>query len=296
MNIDGVFSGGGVKAIAFIGALKVVEEKGYKFDRVAGTSAGAIIAAFIAAGYSSAQIRNFFDTLQLDKLLDPPMMGNWFPFSKWLSLYFRLGINKGQKLEDWIYEELGKQNIYTFKDLPEGSLKVIASDLTLGRMVVIPDDLERLYGIDPNHFSVAKAVRISAGLPYFFIPERLQGKSTVKSVMVDGGLLSNFPIWVFTSPNERRIRPILGMKLSTSTDNIPPRKIKNAIEMFQALFSTMKKAHDARHISKAEAVDIIFIPVEDVDTTDFDMSDEQKQKLITLGEIQADLFLRSWLP
>ncbi|MYL53555.1 hypothetical protein GLW08_09430 [Pontibacillus yanchengensis] len=294
MRIDGVFSGGGVKAIAFIGAIKVVEEKGYTFERVAGTSAGAIISAFIAAGYTSEEIGALFEELQLESFLDPPMMGDWFPFSKWLSLYFRLGIYKGKKLEEWIYEQLAKKGIYTFGDLEEDALKVIASDLSLGRMVVIPDDLERLYGISPEHFSVAKAVRMSAGLPYFFIPDRIQGKSPIKSVIVDGGLLSNFPIWVLALPDERRIRPILGMKLSTSVEYVPPKKLNNAIEMFQALFSTMKKAHDARYISKAEAVDIIFIPVEDVDTTDFNLSEEQKRNLISLGEKQADAFLRKW--
>lgn len=294
MRIDGVFSGGGVKAIAFIGAIQVVEEKGYTFQRVAGTSAGAIMASFIAAGYSSNEIHTLFDELNLKKLLDPPKFGEWFPFAKWLSLYFRMGIYKGKKLEMWIEQQLKQKGISTFRDLPADSLKVIASDLTLGRLVVIPDDLERLYGINPNDFSVARAVRMSAGLPYFFMPDKLQGKTKQKSIIVDGGLLSNFPIWVFTTEDNRRIRPILGMKLSTSLENPKPRKIKNAIEMFQALFITMKQAHDARHISKSEAVDIIFIPVEKVSTTDFDLSEQEKEDLIELGERYSKQFLKKW--
>ncbi|GGD21349.1 patatin-like phospholipase family protein [Pontibacillus salipaludis] len=294
MKIDGVFSGGGVKAIAFIGAIEVVEQKGYQFERVAGTSAGAIIASFLAAGYKSKQIHHLFRELHLKKLLDPPKVGTWFPFSNWLFLYFRMGLYKGKKLEEWVYEMLGKKGVYTFRDLPEGSLKVIASDLTLGRIVVIPDDLERVYGISPNEFTVAKAVRMSAGLPYFFIPEPMISKDHKKSLIVDGGLLSNFPLWVFTSNLERRTRPILGMKLSNGNDQLPARKIKNAIEMFQALFVTMKQAHDARYIHKADAVDIIFIPVEDVETTDFDLSEASINKLISLGEKHAATFLRNW--
>ena len=53
MLIDGVFSGGGLKGFALVGAYQVLEEKGYQFQRVAGTSAGAILASFIAAGYSA---------------------------------------------------------------------------------------------------------------------------------------------------------------------------------------------------------------------------------------------------
>jgi len=295
VKIDGVFSGGGVKAIAFVGALQVVEKKGYQFERVAGTSAGAIIASFIAAGYNSDEIEELLNELQLNKLLDPPRLVDWFPFSKWLSLYFRMGIYKGKKLEEWIEQKLKQKGIHTFSDLPKDSFKVIVSDLTLGRLVVLPDDLKRLYGIQPRKFSVAKAVRMSAGLPYFFIPEKIEGeKERPKSIIVDGGLLSNFPIWVFTSDIERKVRPILGMKLSNSMDNIPPRVIKNAIDMFQALFITMKQAHDARYISKSEAVDIIFIPVEKVGTTDFDMSDQAKEGLKKLGRERAEAFLKKW--
>ncbi|QHE52928.1 patatin-like phospholipase family protein [Pontibacillus sp. HMF3514] len=295
MKIDGVFSGGGVKAIAFIGALEVVEKKGYQFERVAGTSAGAIMASFIAAGYNSDEIQELFEELQLNKLLDPPKLVDWLPFTKWLSLYFRMGIYKGKKLEDWIEQKLNQKGVRTFSDLPKDSLKVIVSDLTLGRLVVLPDDLKRLYGLKPREFSVARAVRMSAGLPYFFIPEKIQGeKERQKSIIVDGGLLSNFPIWVFTSDLERRKRPILGMKLSNSADNIPPRVIKNAIDMFQALFITMKQAHDARYVSKADAVDIIFIPVEKVGTTDFDMSEKDREGLIKLGREHAEEFLKKW--
>ncbi|KGX83654.1 patatin-like phospholipase family protein [Pontibacillus marinus] len=295
MKIDGVFSGGGVKAIAFIGALEVVEKKGYQFERVAGTSAGAIMASFIAAGYNSDEIQELFEELQLNKLLDPPKLVDWLPFTKWLSLYFRMGIYKGKKLEDWIEQKLSQKGIRTFSDLPKDRLKVIVSDLTLGRLVVLPDDLKRLYGLKPRDFSVARAVRMSAGLPYFFIPEKIQGeKERQKSIIVDGGLLSNFPVWVFTSDLERRKRPILGMKLSNSADNIPPRVIKNAIDMFQALFITMKQAHDARYVSKSDAVDIIFIPVEKVGTTDFDMSEEDREGLIKLGRGHAEEFLKKW--
>ena len=56
MVIDGVFSGGGLKGFALVGAYQVLEEKGFRFQRLAGTSAGAILASFIAAGYSGKEI------------------------------------------------------------------------------------------------------------------------------------------------------------------------------------------------------------------------------------------------
>lgn len=83
----------------------------------------------------------------------------------------------------------------TFSDLPRGRLTVIASDITNGRIVVLPDDLE-LYGISPDSFEVAKAVRMSCSIPYFFDPVmlRLNGEAARRKsfaeqfvYMVDGG-------------------------------------------------------------------------------------------------------------
>lgn len=70
MEIDGVFSGGGIKGLALIGAYQAIEEKGYRFKRIAGTSAGAIVASFIAAGYSSSEIMKIMDEIDLKELLD----------------------------------------------------------------------------------------------------------------------------------------------------------------------------------------------------------------------------------
>lgn len=63
--IDGVFSGGGIKGFALIGAVMELEERGYKFKRLAGTSAGAIIAGFIAAGYSGREIEEIMESVKL---------------------------------------------------------------------------------------------------------------------------------------------------------------------------------------------------------------------------------------
>ncbi|EQB35990.1 hypothetical protein M948_13220 [Virgibacillus sp. CM-4] len=295
MKIDGVFSGGGVKAYAFIGALQQIEHAGLSFERVAGTSAGAIIASLLAAGYDHQEIEILLDELDLKKLLDPPALTKLFPFTKWLFLYFQLGIHKGNQLEKWIYRKLATKGIYTFKDIDPSYLKVVASDISLGKLVVIPDDLERIYGINSAYFSVAKAVRMSAGFPYFFMPKKMISKNRKKSFIVDGGLLSNFPLWVFEDRHGRKKRPILGVKLSTSAiDKLEPRKISNAIDMLHALFATMKEAHDARYISKSQSNNIIFIPVESVTSTNFYISEQVKDSLIHEGYESAKAFLPHW--
>ncbi|KKE80650.1 patatin-like phospholipase family protein [Oceanobacillus caeni] len=295
MKIDAVFSGGGVKAFAFAGVLKSLEESEFDLERVAGTSAGAIVASLIASDYKIDEIIQLTQELDLKKFLDPPALTKYIPMSKWLFLYFQLGLNKGKKLEDWLYQTLAQKNIYTFNDIKEGYLKVVVSDLSLGKLVIIPDDLERIYGIHPKHFPVSTAVRMSAGFPYFFMPKKMPGKTDKKSIIVDGGLLSNFPMWLFNDGEQRDTRPVLGIKFTGSVEKEnTPRQISNAFDMFTALFATMKQAHDARYISKSEKNNIIFIPVEGVDTVNFHIDIKVKQELFDIGKTYTDEFLKHW--
>ncbi|MBN8190915.1 patatin-like phospholipase family protein [Bacillus sp. NTK074B] len=291
MDIDGVFSGGGIKGLALIGAYQAIEEKGYTFKRLAGTSAGAVIAAFIAAGYSSRELLDIMDDVDFHKLLDSNAIIP-LPILKWFRIYYRLGLYKGVALENWLEEKLKARGIYTFADLPPHSLRVIASDLSNGRLLVLPDDLDK-YGVAKETFPVARAIRMSASLPYFFEPVKLRSLEGV-SYMVDGGVLSNFPMWLFDRENVKKIRPVIGVKLSHDFIGKPKKQIKNAIDLYGALFTTMKDAHDSRYISRKLEKNIIFIPTEGVLTTEFELTPERKLELIQYGKSKAESFLQKW--
>ncbi|MCQ6273732.1 patatin-like phospholipase family protein [Bacillus sp. V3B] len=292
MKIDGVFSGGGIKGIALIGAFEELENQGFEFERVAGTSAGAIIAALIAAKYTSKEIYQLLDELDLEMLLDERKTFLPFTITKWFFLYWRLGLYKGNELENWITDKLAKKGIRTFADLPPKQLRFIASDITNGRLVVLPDDLIQ-YGIDPSSFSVARAIRMSCSLPYFFEPVRLRVDRHT-SLIVDGAVLSNFPMWLFNADNIKRVRPIIGVKLSHDQEELPQNKIGNAIQLFGALFETMKDAHDGRYISRKHEKDVMFIPSTGVLTTEFTLTEEKKQLLMQQGRDSAKKFLTTW--
>ena len=94
-------------------------------------------------------------------------------------------------------------------------LHVITSDITSGRMAILPDELpdyEDKDGkpFDKDSFPIVKAVRMSMSYPFLFTPVTLY-KGGKPYYMVDGGLLSNFPIWLFDSPNPKR--PTWGFRL-----------------------------------------------------------------------------------
>lgn len=293
MMVDGVFSGGGMKAIALVGALQVMEEKGYAFKRVAGTSAGALVAAMTASGYRSDEMAEILKDDSLAQLMTASKGVVSLPFMKWLRLYWKLGLYKGDSMEMWIRRLLKDKGVDTFADLPKGSLRVVASDLSKGRIVILPDDLHD-YGILPEKFSVARAVRMSSSLPFFYRPLFLYNRLGEKSVIVDGGVLSNFPMWLFENGDNKTQRPVIGFQLSTKLENQPAKKITNAVDLFQSLFTTMKKAHDARYISEHQAARIVFIPVDHISTTQFDLDDEAKQELLALGKERATKFLKKW--
>ncbi len=292
MLIDGVFAGGGLKGFALVGAYQELERKGYRFKRVAGTSAGAIIASFIAAGYTGEEIEQMMQEEDLQTLLDPRKTILPIPFMKWLMLYWRMGLYQGNALEDFFFEKLSLKGVYNFSDLPPGSLKLVASDLTHGKMIVLPDDLVH-YGIDPETFSVARALRMSCNIPFFFEPVRIKSPSG-ETIVVDGGVLSNFPMWIFDDADGGRERPLIGMKLSHRKDEMGGKEISNALDLFEALFSTMKNAHDDRYISRKHEKDIIFIPVEQYSAIQFNMEDEQKDALMEIGRVRTNEFLKTW--
>ncbi|WP_059171108.1 patatin-like phospholipase family protein [Bacillus sp. FJAT-27445] len=292
MLIDGVFSGGGIKGFALAGAYEAIERRGFRFCRVAGTSAGSIIASLISAGYSSSEMLGLLDELNPAKFLDSRKLLVPGPVTKWLLLYWKMGLYKGEALEQWLAQKLALKGLRTFGDLPSDALRVVASDLTNGTMIILPDDLHK-YGISPAEFPVAKAVRMSCSIPYFFEPVKLPTAGG-KNIVVDGGVLSNFPMWLFDHENVKKVRPVLGIQLSHEPDNNPKHKIKNAIQLFEALFETMKDAHDARYISRKHAKNIIFIPTAGVVSTEFQLTNEKKEKLIRHGQQCAELFFRKW--
>ena len=159
-------------------------------------------------------------------------------------------------------------------------------------MIVLPDDLEG-YGISAETFPIARALRMSCGIPFFFEPVKLKvGKG--ETIVVDGGVLSNFPMWIFNDEGGNTERPVLGVRLSRSQEEMPGHKIDNALDLFEALFSTMKNAHDEKYISRKHEKNIIFIPVEDYSATQFDLDEETKEGLMEAGRSRTVQFLKTW--
>lgn len=308
MEINAVFEGGGIKGIALAGAVEATERAGRTFRRVAGTSSGSIIAALLAAGYNGEALSRIIRDTPYKSFLKRGALYNTAVIGPAIRVMIKKGLYSGQALETWIRGLLQEKGIVTFGDLPPGKLSVIASDITNGRIVVLPDDL-KLYGITPDTFEVAKAVRMSCSIPYFFDPVMLRlageagrGKSFTEQFvyMVDGGMLSNFPLWLFEEKKDgfqsvERRTPTVGYQLIGKTEP-QPHRITGPFTMLQAMVGTMLSAHDERYIETDKFARTVKIPTLGISTTQFQITPEQSEAVYTAGLLAGEEFFRNWRP
>ena len=296
-NTDSVFEGGGVKGIGLVGALKAFEEAGFQWQNVAGTSAGAIIAALVAVDYKAAELKNVMDKrMDFRSLMDTAGIGKLPGLGPWLSLIFTKGMYQGdyflKLMRELIAEKTGREKT-TFRDLivpkdPGDSeedyqkkykykLRIVASDISSNELLILPQHIERL-GLDPDDLEVALAVRMSMSIPYFFRPVRFgEGKHRRhKHWIVDGGMLSNFPIWLFDSPADRPPAwPTIGFLLWEPGSEKPRhQRIRGLVSMTRAMVQTMMSAHDRKALAEADISRIVKIPTGKYATADFDLGTE----------------------
>lgn len=318
---DGVFEGGGVKGIAFAGAIAAAERDAgvQEWVNLAGTSAGSIVAALLVAGYDATGIQKLLADAKYSRFADTGPGGVWV--SGLFNAVARLrGAAPGRYFLEWMGEqlaasplakELGKSEL-TFddvrrRDLPPRDevpditdvqyeratyrLHVIGSDITTGRMIILPDDLtdyedENGKPFDKDSFPVVEAVRMSMSYPFLFTPVVLhrQGRPVY---VVDGGLLSNFPIWLFDGPHPKR--PTWGFRLhggSSVEEGLPYRKIPRplwAVPLLKAMFSAATEAWDRQQLSRVTSARTVSVPTHQISTTDFGLTRAEADSLYAWG-------------
>ena len=230
MEINGVFEGGGVRGIALAGAAAATLDRGYTFHRAVGTSAGALVAALLMAGYGSDELEEEVAGLNWRRLLHPTPMASLPLLGKHLALMTSKGINTTNRIEHVWSRLLSRKGVRTFGDLEHGALQVIATDLTHGAGVAFPHCLPG-YGIDPGTFPVARAVVMSASVPFLFAPVPLRDTLTGERVLFsDGAMAANYPIGVIAKD-----RPVFGFRLSPDGDQHVHQSIRGPYGLAKAV-------------------------------------------------------------
>jgi len=359
MKYDLVFEGGGAKGMAFVGALREFEAQGHTYGRLLGTSAGAITATLLAAGFDAAEMLAALNekeagqpvfasfmgapreldaevlqqsaTRALLRQLDLPLLpafieervddrivkmlnsqprlrhifsfieyGGWFSaqnFLTWLKVKLNSGLYRGAP------RRFGGLSLAEFYQVTHVELSLVASDTAAHRLLVL------------NHRTapdcpVLWAVRMSMNIPFLWQEVLWQaewGQYRDQDIsghsVVDGGMLSNFPVELFVSELPV-ITAIMGPKtngklLGFLIDETLPvagavvvtkQTVKqfsagslHTIQRIEQLLDTMMQAHD-KLVMEAFEEFVVRLPAQGYGTTEFDMSAERKNLLVTAGE------------
>jgi NTE family protein len=356
---DGVFRGGGVKGLGLAGALLGFAEHPEKpvnrWVNVAGASAGAIIACYLAAGHNATDIAALMSRTNFGDFQDFPWPGK--VIGGGVNVVRRRGLAHGEAFRSWFSKELeGKTFASVKREDGQGGyrLKLIAADTTNRALLVLPDDLKRYkrsigddHAIDPDSFEIADAARMSMSIPFFFEPvvlvrdrvmvedaggadglttgvpaDRLdveranqaaeyfgdkqatwreltaKEQEAQRSVIVDGGTLSNFPVWLFDvdSPSVKLCRPTFGFTLTGGRGvgagfNAFVRRMPWAVRFGFDIFHTSQEAWDARFVSHSTRVRTVAVDAGTIGTTQFNLSATDRDLLLGNGRAAAKHFL-----
>lgn len=324
------FQGGGVKTLAYQGALRVLEAKGIlqQIERVAGTSAGAFVAMLVSFRLSVAKTEEIFNTLDFSRI--PTMRANkgqsWQPpkviepqldrllanFDAIKRLIYRYGWYANDHGYNWLQEVIaghcegnGRATFADFRRLGFRDLHVVATNISKQRVEVFNAD-------NTPHVAVADALLMSQSIPLFFEAVRFDGeKFGTGDFYGDGGVLNNFPLHVFDSSkyavdNEWFINGVnwqtLGCRLYTPPDCAGAhRPINNLLGYMANLFEAMMDAQDVVFDNHpTDRWRTINISNCCVSLTDFTIrshvDDERYCKLVAAGEEAAVSFLQNFHP
>jgi len=174
----------------------------------------------------------------------------------------------------------------------------------MGQLVRLPWDYRRVYGLDPDEQCVADAVRASMAIPFFFRPVKLTGSTGLTSTLVDGGIVSNFPIDSLDRADGRKPRwPSFGV---TVLPNLPegndklipalaPIRLLGPPHLLENVITTVLVGRDQAYLSQPWVnARTIRVDSTDVGFLDFDISDNEIEAQYAKGYAAAEKFLSTW--
>ncbi|MBI9013874.1 MAG: patatin-like phospholipase family protein [Clostridiales bacterium] len=309
-----VFEGGGVKGLAYVGALKVLQAKGIdqQIERVAGASAGAICALLVALNYTSQEIQDILWDLDFNNFMDD----DWGIIRDTNRLLEDYGWYKGDFFEKWI-EGLIKQKTGSINT----TFAYMKEKDAFKEVAFIGTNLSTHYSeifsarTTPN-MELSKALRITMSIPLFFKAVKMNYNKTY----VDGGLLMNYPIKIFDrkhyvsknliekdyyklenekidstkTPEDEYVfnTETLGFRLDSKNqisvlkDNASPKEyeIDDIFDYMWNLIETVVEAQQNVHLHSDDWHRTVYIDSLGIKTTEFDLSDKDKDALIASGE------------
>jgi predicted acylesterase/phospholipase RssA len=363
--VDLVQEGGGVLGMALVGFTYVLEELGFRFLSLAGTSAGAINTLLLASlkekeengrrltkseqiieELAAVNFMDFVDggqdAVRLAEIISG--RGPKSSFRKMLAFLENiseirndLAINPGEKFFEWLdgifphkttkslidqlhdLPVLYRKDWKTDRKTPAGKVKttlaIISADVTTQSKAVFPE-MAGLYYPDPDVVNPVNYVRASMSVPLFFKPYTISSKKLLEHhkeedlrkkwktkmgyegpippefMLVDGGIMSNFPIDCLYSPYRILDRPIIGIKLGV--DRNKHYENKSISQFLGNCFEGARNIADFGFLFKNPNFKelISYVDVGNHHWLDFSLSEEARIDLFRKGAKAAYHFIR----
>lgn len=308
-----VFEGAGIRGIAYSGVLSELEEHKILDDivKVGGTSAGAITALMVSLGYTSSELLEIISDTKFQKFND----GEYMFIGGFSRMNSKYGWYKGDAFTEWletiISDKTGHPEI-TFMELKTKGFKqlfVTGTCMNKQKLIVFSADTY-------PEMKVKDAVRISMSIPLYFEAVFIdsQGKvydendiSKNLDVVVDGGIIGNFPIFMFDTirldslnnqvriPNYKtlgiRIDSDLQIKNDSLSKELVPLPIENMNDYLVAFYVLILENLNRISLIPEDWERTISVSSVGISPRIKKLSKEQKELLIKSGEKSTQVFL-----
>lgn len=264
-----ILSGGGIKGIAIVSALELLENKNYlkNIKRVVGSSIGALIAFGIASKINCKTIKEILINIDLSKLID-------IDFNLFFEKY---GFNDFDYLDKLLKILLTENNMnpdITFKELKDKNnidLIVVCTNLSY-------NTAEYFCSEKTPNISVIKAVKTSASYPIASIPTEING-----SYYSDGGIVSPFPSELISKHDRKSTLGVLIQNDSNTKIEIETLK--------DYIFSIMSCALNSLMYWELRNLKYKLIIYSNMAAMDLDCSDDKKKELENIGKQYAQKYI-----
>lgn len=303
-----VFKGGGIRGVAYAGALLELEDRSllYPLRRVAGTSAGAITATLVALGYNAREMHEIIFNMDFQKFMDG---GHFLPVNIG-RLLNTFGWHRGDAFVTWMRELIGKKT--GNPDLTFGQLaELAAKDSRFKYLWVVATNLSKQRSDIYSHettprMPIVHGVRASMSIPFFFQAPRING-----DVMTDGGIAYNYPLPLFDESRylsrpenggyvcDAEGKPTdalfnhetLGLRLDDHASyrrthrswELKPVAVDNLKEFGTSIASLMMQLVNNEHLVPEDWNRSVFIDTLGVRNTQFDIDNVIKKRLVDSG-------------
>lgn len=282
MDYTCLFGGGAIRGVAYVGAIKALEELGISPVNIGGSSVGSAVAALMAVGYDATDIKELFLDVNFDLFRDIQ-----------LQLGPKIALSKGELFLNWIRElievkfygenyDKGKNRSVTFKDL-EKNLTIITTDISNFKC-------QEFSKTATPDFEIATAVRISCGMPGLMKPYEYNN-----TLLVDGDLQKSMPMWQLSKNILNENERVLEFRLEGQY----VESDKNALDYANTVYSCITSICTdfiSNMYGKRDKFDYVTLNTGNVIVVDFNCPREKRELLIKEGYEQTMKYFKEVLP